>query len=151
LIYKARQINSSIIFITQLPIIYTEEPNIDENINENDKGEEKQINNKINDIKIYEKKYSEELGINLFVHEIIWDSSNIELIKTILSNSNSINSNITYGNIFSKFNQNLYSMSKTSNNKIYFGSYKYLTYHKPFSILYDLTPDNQSYYEKYNT
>lgn len=41
-------------------------------------------------------------------------------------------------------------MSKTSNNKIYFGSYKYLTYHKPFSILYDLTPDNQSYYEKYN-
>ena len=150
LIYKARQINSSIIFITQLPNIDTEEPNIDENINENDKEEEKQNNNKINDIKIYEKKYSEELGINLFVKEIIWDSSNIELIKTILSNCNSINSNITYDNIFSKFNPNLYSMSKTNDNQIYFGSYKYLNYHKPFSILYDLTPDNPSFYEKYN-
>ena len=152
LIYKARQINSNIIFVTQLPNI--DEKSFNDNISDNEQNEEEDNNqgnkNNIKDIKIYEKKYSEELGINLFVHEIIWDSSNIELIKTILSNSNSINSNITYGNIFSKFNQNLYSMSKTSNNKIYFGSYKYLTYHKPFSILYDLTPDNQSYYEKYN-
>ena len=41
-------------------------------------------------------------------------------------------------------------MSKTNDNQIYFGSYKYLNYHKPFSILYDLTPDNPSFYEKYN-
>ena len=151
LIYKARQINSNIIFMTQLPNIDNDKLN-NENINENEQNEEdgNQDNNIIKDIKIYEKQYSEELGINLFVKEIIWDSSNVELIKTILSNTNSINTNITYGNIFSKFNSNLYSMSKTSENEIYFGTYKYLTYHKPFSIIYDLTPDNQSYYEKYN-
>ena len=152
LIYKARQINSNIIFVTQLPNIDTEDQ-INENVENNEQNEEEEEkinNNKIKDIKIYEKKYSEELGINLFVKEIIWDSSNIELIQTILSNTNSSNTNITYNNIFSKFNPNLYSMSKTSENQIYFGTYKYLNYHKPYSILYDLTPDNQSYYEKYN-
>ena len=41
-------------------------------------------------------------------------------------------------------------MSKTNDNRIFFGCYKYLKYHKPFCILYDLTQDNQSYYEKYN-
>ena len=89
------------------------------------------------------------MGINLFIHEIIWDCSNNELLKNILSNVNS-NSNMTEGKLISKFNSNLYSMSKRSDNKIYFGSYEYLIYHKPFCILYDLTQDNQSYYEKYN-
>ena len=145
LIYKVREINPNIILVTQLP-------NIDEESNEQGDEEEEnsEKNNNIRDIKIYEKKYSEELGINLFVHEIIWDSTNVELNKTILNSVNSSNSPITSGNLFSKFNSNLYSMSKSSLNKIYFGTYKYLTYHKPFSILYDLTSDNQSYYEKYN-
>ena len=151
LLYKARQINPNIIFVTQLPNIENDISINEENSdNEQKEEEENKDNKKINDIKIYEKKYCEELGINLFVKEIIWDSSNTEIIKTILSNVSSINSNITYGNIFSKFNPNLYSMSKTSENKIFFGCYKYLKYHKPFSILYDLTQDNQSYYDKYN-
>ena len=144
-IYKARQINPNIIFMTQLPIIDDEID--DENIN--NKNEKEDINNHNNIQKNLEKKYSEELGINLFVHEIIWDCSNNELVKNILSNVNS-NSNMTEGKIISKFNSNLYSMSKRSDNNIIFGSYKYLKYHKPFCILYDLTQDNQSYYEKYN-
>ena len=154
LIFKARQINSNIILITQLPNIDSE-LGIKDNNSEDEQNEEEEKFDKekniINDIKVYEKKYSEELGINLFVKEIIWDSSNTELIKTILTNYNSINSNITYGNNFSKFNTNLYSMTKTIDNKIYFNCYKYLNYHKPFTILYDLTQDNQSYYDKYNT
>ena len=150
LIYKVRQINSNILLVTQLPNIDNDILSND-NISDNGQNEEEsQDNNKINDIKVYEKKYCEELGINLFVKEIIWDSSNVELIKTILSTVSSINTNITSGNLFSKFNPNLYSMSKTNENKIYFGCYKYLKYHKPFSILYDLTQDNQSYYDKYN-
>ena len=134
-IYKARQINPNIIFMTQLPTI-------EEGINE-----EYPKNNDIQ--KFFEKKFTEELGINLFVHEIIWDCSNDEIVKNILSNENS-NSNLTEGNLISKFNSNLYSMSKTRDNKIFFGCYKYLKYHNPFCILYDLTQDNQSYYERYN-
>ena len=141
-IHKARQINPNIILMTQLPTI-------DDEISE-EKNNAENINKKSNNIqKIFEKKFSEELGINLFVHEIIWDCSNNELLENILSNVNS-NSNMTEGKIISKFNSNLYSMSKRSDNKIYFGCYKYLKYHKPFCILYDLTQDNQSYYEKYN-
>ena len=138
-IHKARQVNPNIIFMTQLPTIDDE---MDED-NNNDDGK----NNKIQ--KYFEKTFSEQLGINLFVHEIIWDCSNNEIVKNILSNVNS-NSNMTEGKLISKFNSNLYSMSKTSDNKIFFGCYKYLKYHKPFCILYDLTQDNQSYYEKYN-
>ena len=134
-IYKSRQINPNIIFMTQLPTI---EDGIDE---------EYPRNNELQ--KYFEKKFTEELGINLFVHEIIWDCSNVEIIKNILSNDNS-NSNLTEGKLISKFNSNLYSMSKTRDNKIFFGCYKYLKYHNPFCILYDLTQDNQSYYEKYN-
>ena len=131
-IFKARQVNPNIIFMTQLPTV-------DDQTNEENNDLQKNL----------EKKYTEELGINLFVHEIIWDCSNIELIKNILSNVNS-STNIIEGKIISKFNTNLYSMSKTTDNKIFFGCYKYLKYHKPFCILYDLTQDNQSYYEKYN-
>jgi hypothetical protein len=134
-IYKARQINPNIIFMTQLPTI------------EEDINEEYPKNNDIQ--KYFEKKFTEELGINLFVHEIIWDCSNDEIVKNILSNENS-NSNITEGKLISKFNSNLYSMSKTRDDKIFFGCYKYLKYHNPFCILYDLTQDNQSYYERYN-
>ena len=141
-IHKARQTNPNIILMTQLPSI-DDEIEEEENNNMN-------VENKNNNIqKYFEKKYSEELGINLFVHEIIWDCSNTELVKNILSNVNS-NSNMTEGKLISKFNSNLYSMSKRSDNKIFFGCYKYLKYHKPFCILYDLTQDNQSYYEKYN-
>ena len=144
-IHKARQANPNIIFITQLPTLDDEIDEENNNINEAEN-----INNKSNNIqKSFEKKFSEELGINLFVHEIIWDCSNNELVKNILSNVNS-NSNMIEGKIISKFNSNLYSMSKRSDNKILFGCYKYLKYHKPFCILYDLTQDNQSYYEKYN-
>ena len=140
-IHKARQTNPNIILMTQLPTIDDEMDDENNNINKEYKNSNIQ--------KLYEKKYSEELGINLFVHEIIWDCSNNELVKNILSNINS-NSNMTEGKLISKFNSNLYSMSKRSDNKIYFGCYKYLRYHKPFCILYDLTQDNQSYYEKYN-
>jgi len=134
-IYKARQINPNIIFMTQLPTI-------EEGINEEYP--------KTNDLqKYFEKKFTEELGINLFVHELIWDCSNDEIVKNILNNESS-NSNITEGKLISKFNSNLYSMSKTRDNKIFFGCYKYLKYHNPFCILYDLTQDNQSYYERYN-
>ena len=142
-IHKARQINPNIILVTQLP-------NIDEEINEENNNKPENLNKKSNNtLKLFEKRLSEELGINLFVHEIIWDCSNNELLENILSNVNS-NSNMTEGKIIAKFNSNLYSMSKRSDNKIYFGCYKYLKYHKPFCILYDLTQDNQSYYEKYN-
>ena len=135
--YKAREVNSNIIFMTQLPTV-----------DDDTEGEDNDIVN-YDSQKDLEKKFSEEIGINLFVHEIIWDCTNIEIIKNILSNVNS-HSNMTEGKLISKFNSNLYSMSKTSGNRIFFGCYKYLKYHKPFCILYDLTQDNQSYYEKYN-
>ena len=144
-IHKARQVNPNIIFMTQLPTIDDESDEEKNNI----LNEEENVNKENNIQKLFEKKFTEELGINLFIHEIIWDCSNNELLKNILSNVNS-NSNMSEGKIISKFNSNLYSMSKRSDNKIYFGSYEYLRYHKPFCILYDLTQDNQSYYEKYN-
>ena len=139
-VHKARQANPNIIFMTQLPTI-------DDEIEEDDNNNNDDEKNKIQ--KNFEKNYSEKLGINLFVHEIIWDCTNNELVKNILSNVNS-NSNMTEGRLISKFNPNLYSMSKTSDNRIFFGCYQYLRYHKPYCILYDLTQDNQSYYEKYN-
>ena len=126
-IYNAKKINPNILLITQLPLT-------DDESSEND---EKQKN--------LEKKYSEILGINLFVHEIIWDTSNKEIMNNIFKNIDDI-SQENYIN----FDNNLYSISKKNENDFEYHCYKYLTPKKTHCIFYDLTQDNQSYYEKYN-
>ena len=71
-----------------------------------------------------EAEYINECGINLFCKEMIWCSNPLEIISNISS--------------FSKIKQN---------NNI---QYNLLLPENPPSLLYDLSLDNQSFYEQYN-
>ncbi len=71
-----------------------------------------------------EAEYINECGINLFSKEMIWCSNPLEIITNISS--------------FSKIKQN---------NNI---KYNLLLPENPPSLLYDLSLDNQSFYEQYN-
>ena len=127
LVYIARKINPSIILICNL--------SSSNNIKEN------------NNISLLKKKYTEELGINLFINELIWNNNETEIINSIIDNGSSCNSNI-YSELITHFRKNLYYSSFLDNNKIKFGKFKYLKSKKPFNIIYDLY-NSQTYYEKY--
>ena len=127
LIYAAKKVNPSIILLC----------NISSNCKKKD-----------NNIALLKKKYVEELGINLFVDELIWNNNTSEIINSIINNGSSCNSNI-YTEIISHFNKNLYSSSFIDENKIIFGKFKYLKPKKPFNIIYDLY-NSLTYFEKFN-
>ena len=127
LIYIARKVNPSIILIC--------------NISTSNKIKEN------NNISLLKKKYTEELGINLFITELIWNNNETEIINSLINNGSSCNSNI-YSEIITHFSKNLYSSSFIDENRIKFGKFKYLKSKKPFNIIYDLY-DSQTYYEKY--
>ena len=76
LIYIARRVNPSIILLCNLSNTYYNT---------------KEKNNYIPTLK---KKYTEELGINLFLDEIIWNNNINEIIKFIIYNNYYCNSNI---------------------------------------------------------
>ena len=94
------------------------------------------------------KKYTEEIGINLFINELIWNNSVNEIINSLIKDGSSKNSNIYSENII-HFNSNLYSSSFVGENKILLGKYKILKPKKPINILYD-SFDNKTYYEKFH-
>ena len=130
LIYIARRVNPSIIILCNISNGY-------QNL--------KDKNNYITNLK---KKYVEELGINLFIDELVWNNNINEFINTIINNGSSCNSNI-YTEIITHFNKNLYSSSFIDENKIIFGKFRYLKPKKPFNIIYDIY-NNQTYFEKFN-
>ena len=130
LIYIARRVNPSIILLCNISNGY-------QNL--------KDKNNYIANLK---KKYVEELGINLFIDELVWNNNINEFINTIINNGSSCNSNI-YTEIITHFNKNLYSSSFIDENEIIFGKFRYLKPKKPFNIIYDIY-NNQTYFEKFN-
>ena len=97
---------------------------------------------------IMKKKYTEEIGINLFVNELIENNSINEVINSIIKNGSSNNSNI-YPEIISHFNKDLYSCSFIGDNKVLLGKYKYLKPKKSLNIIYDVF-NNKTYFEKFN-
>ena len=130
LTYVARKVNPSIILLCSIS----------------------KNNNIINDsnntnISLLKKQYVEELGINLFVDDIIWNNNQNEMINSIINNGASCNSNI-YTETIAHFSQNLYSSSFIDENKILFGKFKYLKPKKPFNIIYDIY-NTQTFYEKF--
>ena len=122
-IYVARKVNPSIILMSN---ITTNANNISVQI---------------------KKKYTEELGINLFINELIWNNTINETINSLIKDGSSKNSNIYSENI-THFNSELYSSSFVGENKILLGKYKSLKPKKPLNILYD-SFDNKTYYEKF--
>ena len=123
-VYFARKINPSIILMTNIS------------------------SNSSNFSMLLKKKYTEEVGINLFVNELIFNNNINEIINSIIKNGASSNSNI-YPEIITHFNKYLYSSSFIGENKIIFGKYKYLKPKKPFNIIYDIF-NNKTFYEKFN-
>ena len=96
---------------------------------------------------LLQKKYTEEIGINLFVNELIWNNSINEVINSIIKNGCNTNNNI-YTEIMTHFNSYLYSSSFVGENKILLGKYKCLKPKKPINIIYDVF-NNKTYYEKF--
>ena len=149
-IFYARKINPNLILITQIPLIDRKIEN--DNYNNDEKNTEN-LSEKCMKIKSIEKRYSEEIGVNLFVHELIRNSNSNDIFENIINNVNFINNNNLYSDLILSSDDNLYKIAKISNeteNNILFKNYKYLTPIKPNIILFDLTQDNQTYYEKYN-
>ena len=107
------------------------------------------ISNNSNNISMFlKKKYTEEVGINLFVNDLIWNNSINDIIHTLIKNGSSNSSNI-YPEIITHFSKDLYSNSFIGENKILLGKYKYLKPRKTFNIIYDIF-DDKTYYEKFN-
>ena len=147
----ARKIKPSIILLCDIPEEHSNNIEEEENLynNVSNQNNESNFNFKNNNIhKKLKKKYVEELGINLFSYELIWNNTITDIIKNIIKNGSSCNSNI-YQEIISHFNNNLYSTAFLGDNKISFGKFKYLKPKKPFNILFDFNKDNLSYFEKF--
>ena len=132
LIYEVRKVNPSIILLC-----YVTRDNIKDGNN----------NSNNNMIALLKKRYVEELGINLFIDELIWDNNETEIINSIINKGSSCHSNI-YPEIITHFSDNLYSSSFIDENNIKFGKFKYLKPKKPFNIIYD-SYNNQTFYEKF--
>ena len=93
------------------------------------------------------KRYTEEIGINLFVNELISNNSINEIINSIIRNGSSKNDNI-YPEVITHFEKDLISSSFIGENKILLGKYKYLKPKRAFNIIYDIF-NNKTYYEKF--
>ena len=132
LIYIARKINPSIIFLSNVT-----RDNIN-NGNHNSCGDY---------LSLLKKTYVEELGINLFINELIWDNNETEIINSIINKGSNTNSNI-YPEIITHFSDNLYSSSFIDENKIYFGKFKFLKAKQPLNIIYD-TYSGRTFFEKF--
>ena len=134
----ARKINPSIILLCDISEDKKESNTI------NDK-KEKNIN--IDNIDALKKKYVEELGINLFIYDFMWNNDNNILIKNLVRGNSNYNNNI-YNNILSHFNANLYSPTIIEDNQIYLGKFKCLKPKTPLNIIYNINGDNILYYDK---
>ena len=121
-IYMARKINPDIIFVT----------NLSSNNNNMDK--------------LIKKKYCDELGINLFMNDMIWKNNSKDVINNII-NFGTRDNNI-YTETIAHFDNNLYKNSFMGDNKIITWKYKYLKSVKPLTILNDIF-DSKTYYEKF--
>ena len=120
LINEARKINPNIILIANIP-----------------EDDNKQLLS----------KYSNDFGINLFTKEMIWCSDINEISNTIESFGKKVTNT---ENIFTDINKNLYLINKSpKDNNLYIDSYKYLSQSFPNTILFDLSIDNESYYQRY--
>ena len=137
----ARKKNPSIIFLCSIPEGKTE-INIMKNVIKNNK--ESRNNNQI---ELLKKKYVEELGINLFIYDIIWRKDWSKLINNIFKNSSNCNNNI-YDNIMAHFNNNLYSSTAIEDNQVYLGKFKYLKPKTPLNIIFNLNYENIFYMDK---
>ena len=134
----ARKINPSIILLAD--------------ISEEEKKELNSINfkkekNNINQIEMIKKKYVEELGINLFIYDFVWNNDSNTLINNIIRGSSNYNNNI-YSEQRSHFNTNLYSPTIIEDNQIYLGKFKCLKPKIPMNIIYNINSDNMFYYDK---
>ena len=135
----ARKINPNIIFICQIAE-GKNELNIMKNIIRNKKKF-------INQIELLKKRYVEELGINLFINEVLWNKDWNLLIKNIIKNSYNYKNNI-YNEIISHFNNNLYSSTAIEDNQVYLGKFVYLKPKTPLNIIFNINYQNIPYLEK---
>ena len=131
----ARKINPSIILLCN---IFEDKKQL--NNMKNNKKENKYINQK----EILKKKYVEELGINLFVYDLIWNKDTNILIDNIIKNTNNSNNNV-YNEIISHFNTNLYSSTVIEDNQVYLGKFKYLKPKTPLNIIFNINHQNYLY------
>ena len=85
-----------------------------------------------------ESEYINDCGINLFAKEMIWCSNPIEIISNI-SNFSKI-----------KQKQNNNNNDNTINTNVLNNQINILKPQNPPTLLYDISLDNQSFYEQYN-
>lgn len=89
-----------------------------------------------------EAHYANKVGINLFIKEMIWCTSTEDITERISK----------YSNAFRELSMHsddvLTEIQKNPANKFEVVQYRYLKPCKPLSIIYDLTQDNQTYYEQ---
>ena len=134
----ARKINPKIILICNLPEDKNEYKN---KLNKMRISTNKKENKNVNQIEIYKKLYSEELGINLFVYDLIWNNDINSLMNNVIKNSSNCNNNI-YNEMMSHFNTNLYSSTIIEDNQVYLGKFKYLKPKTPLNIICNITSNN---------
>ena len=86
--------------------------------------------------------YSNKLGVNLFTKEMIWCASPIEIADNIAMFGKGLNELTT------QCERTMYDIQK---EETFYSMkpYSYLQPTRPSSIIYDLTQDNQTYYEQY--